>query len=63
MYKNRNKLVLKLEVTSSAGWRKEANYILHTKHINNIVSNPYTYWLSHCGDFPFFAYYQKQPQH
>ena len=38
MYKNRNKLVFKLETTSlPAGWRKDANYILGTKQIGNIV--------------------------
>ena len=46
MYKNRNKLVLKLEATSSpAGWGKDANYILGTKQINNIV-NQYLHTLS-----------------
>ena len=38
MYKNSNKLVLKPEITSShAGWRNDANYILGTNQINNIV--------------------------
>ena len=38
MYQNRDKLVLKLKVASSpADWRKDANYILGTKQINNIV--------------------------
>ena len=38
MYRNKDKLMLKLKVTSSpAGCRKDANYILDTKQINNIV--------------------------